>query len=86
MAETFEVKFITKYQTVMHLMPLAVFTDPETDKPYQFAKVHGNTWQTTFMSNIDDEIEYEAFTPSKSEYNHRGFYEWCPVSNAYKLI
>jgi len=83
MSDTIEVKFITNYGIVVHQMPQSVFTDPATNKPYQFAKVHGKTWQTTFMSEIQDETE--AFTPCPVEYNHRGFYEWSCEKLAYKL-
>lgn len=83
MSDTVELKFITNYGVVSHLVSQSVFTDPATGKPYQFATVHGKTWQTTFMSEIQDECE--AFTPCAPEYNHRGIYEWSVEENAYKL-
>lgn len=83
MPDTVEIKFITNYGIVVHEMPQFIFTDPATGKPYKFAKVHGKTWQITFMDEIEDETE--AFTPCPAEFNHRGIYEWSSVDQAYKL-
>ncbi len=77
-------KFVNNTGTTEFSVQRDVFFDPTTNEPYKYAKVHGKTWQTNFFSEMPDLLE--AFTPCPSEYNHRGFYEWCPKSQAYVFL
>lgn len=56
--------------------------DPKTNKPYKYAVVHGNTWQTTLSAEMPD--IYEAFTPGACpELNHRGIYVYSEEDDVY---
>ncbi len=62
-----------------------VCIDTNTNKTYKFAVVHGNTWQVTLHSSIEDPCE--AFTPSACpKLDHRGFYEYNEEKDIYEKI
>ncbi len=56
--------------------------DPNTNLPFKYAVVHGNTWRTTLHAELPDLCE--AFTPGGvPELNHRGIYEYCANEKVY---
>ena len=61
-----------------------VCIDPNTNEPFKYAVVHGNTWQTTLHSELPD--YGEAFTPGIQGFehmNHRGIYVYNSEENMY---
>lgn len=58
--------------------------DPNTNQPFKYAVVHGNTWQTTLHSELQDFCE--AFTPGIQGFehmNHRGIYVYNSEQRMY---
>ena len=83
MSDIVEVTFITATYLHKFHMQTDVVIDPNTGYPYEFAIVHGNTWQTTFSPVI--EYPNEAFTPCAGSVNHRGIYQYNKTSQAYEI-
>ncbi len=83
MSNTMEVTFITEVEQYKFLIQTDIVIDPNTNYPYEFAIVHGNTWQTTFSPVID--YINEAFTPCASIANHRGIYQYNKTLQAYEF-
>ncbi len=57
--------------------------DPNTGKPFEFASIHGKSWQINFGPNTNT-IDDEPFTPCPSYCNHRGIYKFNSITNAYE--
>lgn len=82
MSNIIQVTFITDTNLHKFHMQTDVVIDSNTGYPYEFAIVHGNTWQTTFSHVI--EYPNEAFTPCAGDVNHRGIYKYDKTSQMYK--
>ena len=82
MSSHLEVTFNTNTGAQKFAINLEAVIDPNTGFPYEFAQVHGRTWQITFFPVILD--INEAFTPCPSEYNHRGTYRFNRASQVYE--
>ena len=83
MVEYTTLKFNSPTGLVKFNISNEVCIDPNTSKPFKYAIVHGNTWQTTLSAELPADL-YEAFTPGViPEINHRGFYEYNYNENVY---
>ena len=94
-----EVYTILKFNTPTGLVQFNIKNDicidPNTNQPFKYAVVHGNTWRTTlhaelrashYDSNTDNDAAdlNEAFTPcAVPMLNHRGIYEYNTESQTY---
>jgi hypothetical protein len=76
-----EIQFETPYGIQKFNVQSNIVINPTTNLPYQYAEVHGSSWQTSFHEIIDQPM---AFTPSI--FSHRGLYLFDNNQMIYKKI